>query len=101
VYLPKDSAIPAPEVPARASFERAFVADHEVLQRETKGGAPWLTAMAYSVVIGIALALLALLAWGLHRVSRAGEGPLPDRGRPTAAPARPAASAGRAAPAAG
>ena len=39
VYLPNDPAIPAKEVPARASFERPFVRDKQILQREAKGGA--------------------------------------------------------------
>nr|MBA3264412.1 hypothetical protein [Thermoleophilaceae bacterium] len=36
VYLPRDRAIPAPEVPARASFTRPFVRDVQILQREQK-----------------------------------------------------------------
>lgn len=69
IYLPADAAIPVAGVPAPARFERTFTADHEVLQREQKSAAPALTAIAYAAVIGIALALLALLAWGLHRLS--------------------------------
>ncbi len=69
VYLPEDRAIPVAGVPAPARFERPFVADHKVLQREQKTAAPALTAIAYGAVIGIALALLALLAWGLHRLA--------------------------------
>ncbi|GAC1520221.1 MAG: hypothetical protein NVS2B6_03510 [Thermoleophilaceae bacterium] len=69
VYLPPDSAIPVAGVPAPARFERAFESDHKVLQREQKTAAPALTVIAYGAVVGIALALLALLAWGLHRLS--------------------------------
>ena len=69
VYLPEDKAIPVAGVPAPAHFERSFVADHQVLQREQKTAAPALTAIAYGAVIALALALLALLAWGLHRLS--------------------------------
>ena len=58
-------------MPASASFERPFVADHEILQREQKAAAPGLTVLAYAVVVAIALSLLALLAWGLHRLSAA------------------------------
>ena len=36
IYLPRDRAIPAPEVPARASFTRPFVRDVKILQREQK-----------------------------------------------------------------
>ena len=79
IFLPRDEAIPAKEVPATASFTRTFVADHEILQREQKAAAPWLTILAYGVVVGIALSLLILLAWGLHRlaVSGAATGPVP------------------------
>jgi hypothetical protein len=74
VFLPKDEAIPAKEVPAEASFTRAFQADHEVLQRERKEGVPgFLTLAAYLTVLAIALSLLALIAWSLLRVDR-GEG---------------------------
>lgn len=72
IFLPRDTAIPAAEVPASASFERKFVADHEVLQREQKSAAPWLTIVAYGVVVAIALGLLGLLAWGLHRLGEVG-----------------------------
>ena len=54
----------------RRSFTRAFVADHKILQREQKGAPARLWAIAYALVAAIALALLALLAWGLHRLAR-------------------------------
>ena len=82
LFLPEDTAIPAKEVPARARFERTFVADHIVLQREQKSTAPALTGIAYGVVIAIALSLLALLAWGLHRL-----GTPPGERRPSSEPA--------------
>jgi hypothetical protein len=75
IFLPSDEALKAKEVPAEASFERAFVADHEILQREQKSAAPGLTVMAYLVVVVIALSLLALLAWGLHRLGSVGRPP--------------------------
>jgi hypothetical protein len=106
VYLPEDTAIPAKEVPAPARFERPFVADHRILQREQKDAAPALTAIAYGVVAAIALALLALLAWGLHRLATlraphsagtgdAWRGSPSGASAPTTAPsrARPASSA--------
>jgi hypothetical protein len=73
VYLPADPAIPVGGVPAKQSFTRTFVADHKLLQREQKDDVPgWLTSLAYLVVAGIAFSLLALLAWGLHRLSLSG-----------------------------
>ncbi len=84
VYLPDDPAIPVEGVPASRSFTREFVADHKLLQREQKTAAGWLWAMAYAVVLGIAVSFLALLAWGLHRVSAAPSKPVPTRTPPRA-----------------
>ncbi|NLT05489.1 MAG: hypothetical protein GXY03_04180, partial [Solirubrobacterales bacterium] len=36
LFMPEDPAIPAPEVPALASFERTAIPDSEVLQREQR-----------------------------------------------------------------
>ncbi len=96
IYLPRDSAIPAPGVPAKPSFTRPFVADHQILQREQKGAVGWLWAVAYSLVGSTTAALLALLAWGLHRLAAAGaaEGRRPERRREAAAPGRPLGVAG-------
>jgi hypothetical protein len=69
VYLPNDPAIPAKGVPARPSFERPFVADHKILQREAKTGAPLVTAGAYGVVLLITLSILGLIAWALVRLA--------------------------------
>ena len=69
IFLPRDVAIPAKEVPATERFTRTFVADHQILQREQKAAAGWLTGVAYGVVVLISLGLLALLAWGLHRLA--------------------------------
>ncbi|HWL64564.1 MAG TPA: hypothetical protein VNP73_01195 [Actinomycetota bacterium] len=67
IYMPKDSAIPAPEIPATASFQRDFVPDKEILQREatTDGGA--LQRVAYGILGAIALAWIAAFAWSLSR----------------------------------
>ena len=71
VYMPRDTAIPAPGVPARRSFTRPFVDDHQLLQREQKQGVPdWLTTVAPLGVLALALGFLATLAWGLSRVAR-------------------------------
>jgi len=93
IYLPEDRVIPAEGVPADARFTRPLVAEHEILQREQKDGvAGWLTGAAYAVVLLLAIGFLALIAWGLHRLSvmapRRDDG---DRGGPVqvAATARP------------
>ena len=86
LFMPRDEAIPADEVPARASFTRAFEPDVQVLQRERKqdvSGA--LTLTAYLTVLAIALALLALIAWALVRVDR-GEAYPPRRAGRTPRP---------------
>jgi hypothetical protein len=73
IYLPRDAAIPVGEVPAPAQFTRSFGNEHRLLQREQKGGSPLLVAVAYTAVASIALSLLMLLAWGLHRLSLDGQ----------------------------
>jgi len=81
LFMPKDEAIPAPEVPAKASFTRDFQSDKSVLQREAKQGvSPALTLIAYLTVLAIALSLIAMISWSLLRVDR-GEGRSPRAGR--------------------
>jgi hypothetical protein len=93
VYLPADPAIPVEGIPAAPRIERTFGDEVQLLQRERKADvAGWLWAAAYGVVLAIALGFLALLAWGVHRVSlRRDEG---ARFTPAArrARARPAAA---------
>jgi hypothetical protein len=83
IFLPRDRAVPAPEVPARPSFTREFVRDVELLQRERKDGVDgWLTVVAYMTVAAIAAGLIALLAWALLRLEAGAEaGGRPSRGR--------------------
>lgn len=69
IFLPRDEAIPVGEIPATPQFTRAFSNEHQLLQRESKGGSPVLVAIAYSVVGGVTFSLLILLAWALHRLS--------------------------------
>ena len=86
IYLPRDRAIPAPEVPAPASFTREFQADHELLQRERKEGVSGsLTVGAYATVLAIALSLMALIAWVLIRMESGGGG-RPSNRRPRQRP---------------
>ena len=72
IFLPRDAAIPVGEVPARSDFTRRFVDEHQILQREQKGGSPAVLLAAYSTVAALAFAMLVLLAWALHRLSRNG-----------------------------
>ena len=71
VFLPEDVAIKAEEIPAAASSTRAFVPEITLLQRERDLDVPgWLWAVSNLVVLGLALALVLALAWGVARLSR-------------------------------
>jgi hypothetical protein len=91
VYLPNDPAIPAREVPARASFERPFVRDKQILQREAKPGALGLTLVGYAIVLAITLSIIALNAWALVRLATVTEDPAAPAGRPEPPRRTPAA----------
>lgn len=96
VYLPNDPAIPAKEVPARASFERPFVRDKDILQREAKEGVAGLSLLGYGIVLAITLSIVALNAWALVRLATVTEdAPATgrDRFRRTPAPGKPAPAA--------
>ncbi|MFP5362058.1 MAG: hypothetical protein ACLGI5_04955 [Thermoleophilia bacterium] len=101
IYAPRDTAIPVAGVAAAPQFERRFYSDKELLQREARTREGWISNAGYAVVLSIALMLIALLAWGIHRVAvTAGRGrdtPAPDWAReaepeatPAPAPAPPA-----------
>jgi hypothetical protein len=68
--MPGDPAIPAKEIPAEPRFVRAFQADHEVLRREERGAAPWLTGAAYGALAVVALAWLAAIGIAVTRFER-------------------------------
>jgi hypothetical protein len=68
LYAPADPAIPVRGIAAPSSFDRPFFSDHELLQRESRTREAWITWGAYGTVLACTLALLAMLAWGLHRV---------------------------------
>lgn len=96
VYLPADPAIPASLIPARAAVARAFVPEHTLMQRERKRDVPgWLWTVATSMVLAIIAILLAIIGWGLNRVSRLDRSAL-SRGEPARGrfPARLAATSG-------
>jgi hypothetical protein len=71
IYMPEDRAIPAPAVPARPRFTRAFVPDKQILQREAVGSSA-LQLPAYLALAAVAAVWLAAMAWGLARLSAAG-----------------------------
>jgi hypothetical protein len=68
IYAPADAAIPVPAVAAPRSFERPFSSDRKLLQREARTREAAITYGAYAIVLAATLLLLAMLAWGLHRV---------------------------------
>ncbi len=74
IYAPADDAIPVPAIAAPPTFERAFVSDHKLLQREAKTKDPAVTYGAYAVIGFCTLVLLAMLSWGLHRVRLTADG---------------------------
>ena len=83
VYLPEDPAIPAEGVPAAASFERPFVRDKDILQREAKEGAAGLSLLGYGIVLAITLSIIALNAWALVRLATVIEDAAPGERRET------------------
>ena len=78
VYLPADPAIPVEGVPAERAVRRAtFGPEQQLLQRERKSDAPgWLWAVAYGVVLAIALGVPRRA--GLGRAPRGHRGPPPS-----------------------
>src|SRR4051812_744798 len=69
IYMPDDPAIPAKGVAARASFERPFIRDKQILQREAKQGTGSLPLVGYAIVLAITLSIIALNAWALVRLA--------------------------------
>jgi hypothetical protein len=71
IYLPRDTAIPAKEIPASAHFTRTFIDDKQLLQREKKKDIPgWLWTAAVLFVMSLYVVFLGALAWGVGRVAR-------------------------------
>jgi len=93
VYLPEDTAIPAPEVKAEPQFTRTFVDETEILQRELKDDVPgWISVAASLVILVISLSFILALAWGL---GRAAGGATSGDTRPPRARAIPVATPGQ------
>ncbi len=98
IYAPADTAIPRAGVAAPARFERPFTADKELMQREARTQETWVWNTGYAVVLSLALMLIAMLAWGLHRLAvtngRRRDAPLWEWARePEPTPAPPALDA--------
>ena len=79
VYLPEDSGIPAPEVPAQAQMAREFVPDKDIVQREAVGGNLALQRMGYGILLAIGIVWIAAMAWGLMRLWSGQRVPRPRR----------------------
>jgi hypothetical protein len=78
IYEPADDAIPAPEVPAMASFNRPFVQEVTILQRERDQNAPaWLFTAGSILVLVFTLMVIAGLTWGAGRLNNAEDAPEP------------------------
>ncbi|RJL24859.1 hypothetical protein D5H75_28705 [Bailinhaonella thermotolerans] len=71
IYLPRDEAIGADEVPAAPAMTREGQPEQRILQRELNPNVPtWTWAAASAVVLACTLALILTLAWGVSRLSR-------------------------------
>lgn len=68
VYLPKDAAIPAPEVPAPSNFERQFISDKEIVLREAKDVSEGLIYAGSAAIGAIAILWVLVIGWGLMRL---------------------------------
>jgi len=91
IYLPADSAIPVPAVPATQSFARPFVKEAKLLRREAKDVPAWEWTLGTAIVAVAMMALLFVWALGLRRLADAA----PDgrEGEPHAPEARTRAPA--------
>lgn len=70
VYLPADSALDKPEIPATDGAQRGVGNEKVLLQRELKEGVPpWLWLGAGLVVLLCSLVLVLSLGWGVARFS--------------------------------
>ena len=92
IYLPADSAIPAPAIKATDGVTRPAIPEIKILQRERKDGGMVLWTIANLVVLACTLALISAMSWGVARYSRRAGARDPYAGRlpadPDDAPAR-------------
>lgn len=71
IFLPKDEALGAPELPASSQFTRDVVPEISILQRERNLDVPaWLWGVSNLVVLLCSLAVIAALCVTTARVSR-------------------------------
>jgi hypothetical protein len=79
IFLPADTAIPAPGVPASASFVRPFDRDKKLVQREQKRGvSPLVIVFSYLTVLLLTASLLGLIVWALRRLETRLAGGVPN-----------------------
>ncbi|MFR9772641.1 hypothetical protein [Nocardia sp. SC052] len=70
IFMAADPGIGVDEVPALASFNRPFIAEITVLQRERSFDYPsWLFGAASLVVLVCSLVLVGALSWGAARIN--------------------------------
>jgi hypothetical protein len=79
VYLPADDALDAPEV-AAVDGSRPFQREKSILQREATSDNVGLERAAYAALLGVAVAWMVTLSWGMGRLSPNG-GARSARGR--------------------
>lgn len=73
IFLPADSAIPAPDVPAQASSTKNFVQEITILQRERNQNSPtWLYNVGSLLVLLFTLTVIAAPTWGAGRIDGIG-----------------------------
>jgi hypothetical protein len=93
IYLPADSAIPAPAITADDGRTRSAVPEITILQRERKDGGLVLWTIANLVVLACTLTLIAAMSWGVARYSRRAAARDPHAGTSPPAPDGAAARA--------
>jgi hypothetical protein len=85
IYLAADPGIGAKEVPAEASFNRPFVPEITILQRERNPETPEaLWTIGCLVVLVCTLTLIGGLSWGAGRINRIEESGSKTELQPTA-----------------
>src|SRR6476646_8955569 len=70
IYLPADSAIPAPAIKADDGMTRQAIPEIKILQRERKDSGMVLWTIANLVVLACTLALVTAMSWGVARYAR-------------------------------